>query len=129
MPVVNNQDPQVYFDGFEIFNASVNDNRKTTAIKEATIFYNAHEDSLGAAIGSTDGHYFTVGRGMTAYKGQLKEAIKTGETSVLFLDQEEVMDRIRMALKMFPSEIQPLLEKLKKYGKRFNRLPKQDKLS
>lgn len=121
LSIMNNQDPQVHLDGIEIFNASVNDNPKTTATEEAIVFYNTHKDKLGAAIGSTDGHYFTVGRGMTGYRYGLKEAIKARETSVLFLEQKEVRNRIEMALKMFPSEVQPLINKLKKYRNRFNR--------
>lgn len=118
MEIMNNPDPEVSIDGFEVFNAGVNDNPKTTAIKEAQEFYGKYKDKLGAAIGSTDGHYFTVGRGLTGYTGDLRNTITQRSTSVLMLEQGEIENLIKIATKLFPEEVDRLRPALQKYAQR-----------
>ncbi|EKD65206.1 MAG: hypothetical protein ACD_50C00153G0003 [uncultured bacterium] len=115
LDVIKNDDPEIYLDGFEIFNAGVNSYPKTTAIKEAGEFYLQHKGFLGAPIGSSDNHYFTPGRGLTAYKKDLKESIKSRETAVLMLEDHESAQIRHHAINLFPKEINPLVAKLEKY--------------
>lgn len=90
----------VTVDGFEVFNRGVRDmefirNRgieQRGKNEEALDFFIDNRQSLGAAIGSSDNHYRGIGRGLTGYKGNLREAIGTGQTSVFFLDHEEQQD-------------------------------------
>lgn len=117
LDVIRNEDPQVYLDGFEVFNAGVNSYSKTTAIQEANEFYLVHKDSLGAPIGSSDNHYFTIGRGLTGHTGDLKEAIKSGQTTVLMLEDQETAQVGTHALNLFPKEVKSLIVKLERYRK------------
>lgn len=117
LDVVHNADPEIYFDGFEVFNAGVNSYPKTTAIEEANKLYLTHRNFLGAAAGSSDNHYFTPGRGLTGHTGDLKEAIKSGQTTVLMLEDQETARIRNHALNLFPKEIEPLILKLEKYRK------------
>jgi hypothetical protein len=80
----------------EIFNGGVWDLRPWTrrrglpdANEEARAFYQANRDRLGGAIGGTDAHFRTLGRGLTAYRGDLREAITAGRTAVVYHPDRE----------------------------------------
>jgi predicted metal-dependent phosphoesterase TrpH len=74
----------------EIFNASMIDFKRLRdrslpeANEEARAFYDANREQLAGAVGGTDAHFRTIGRGLTAYRGDLREAIAKRETSVLY---------------------------------------------
>ncbi len=80
----------------EIYNAGVADlagfarlRGKIDANLEARAFFEEHRANLAGAVGGTDGHFRTVGRGLTAYTGDLRTAIEGGTTSVLFRPNRE----------------------------------------
>jgi predicted metal-dependent phosphoesterase TrpH len=79
----------------EIYNASMIDLKRLRdrslplANDEARAFYEANREWLAGAIGGTDAHFRTVGRGLTAYRGNLREAIARGETAVLYRPERE----------------------------------------
>jgi hypothetical protein len=74
----------------EIYNASMIDTQRLRdrslldANVEARAFYEANRERLAGAIGGTDAHFRTIGRGLTAYRGDLREAIAGRETAVLY---------------------------------------------
>jgi predicted metal-dependent phosphoesterase TrpH len=74
----------------EIYNASMIDFKRwrdrslPDANDDARAFYEANSDRLAGAIGGTDAHFRTIGRGLTAYQGDLREAIARRETAVLY---------------------------------------------
>jgi hypothetical protein len=47
-------------------------------------FYEANRELLTGAVGGTDAHFRTIGRGLTAYRGDLRKAIANRETAVLY---------------------------------------------
>ncbi|MCO5220359.1 MAG: PHP domain-containing protein [Thermomicrobiales bacterium] len=49
----------------------------------ATNFYVEHPDRMLGPVGGTDAHFRTVGRGLTAYEGDLLDAIRARTTAVL----------------------------------------------
>jgi hypothetical protein len=79
----------------EIYNASMLDLQRLRdrslpdANEEARAFYAANRDRLAGAVGGTDAHFRTIGRGLTAYRGDLREAIERRETAVLYRPQRE----------------------------------------
>lgn len=79
----------------EIYNASMLDLKRLRdrslpdANLEARDFYDAHRERLAGAVGGTDAHFRTIGRGLTAYRGDLREAIARRETAVLFRPERE----------------------------------------
>jgi hypothetical protein len=80
----------------EIFNAAVWDFRPIARVRgrsdanlAARDFYIAHRDRLGGAVGGTDAHFRTIGRGLTAYRGDLREALAAGETAVVYQPRRE----------------------------------------
>ena len=50
----------------------------------ALAFYAEHEERFLGAIGGTDAHFRTIGRGLTAYRGDLLTAIRLRETVAAF---------------------------------------------
>lgn len=76
---------------------------------------------MGAPIGSTDLHYFIIGRGLTGYKGKLRDAIKSSQTTVLFLEKEEIDQMVELVTKLFPEDVKRLSSKLEIYRKRRER--------
>jgi len=74
----------IYFDGFEIFNGGVAVNPWTLANQDAKDFYYQYQKSLGAPLGGSDTHFRLIGRGLTGYRGNLFESIKTKQTTVFF---------------------------------------------
>jgi hypothetical protein len=75
----------------EVYNAAVRDTRALGAHRgepdvnlEARTFYEANHARLAGATGGTDAHFRTIGRGLTAYRGDLRAALAAGETAVLF---------------------------------------------
>ena len=80
----------------EIYNASMLDLSRTVrnrgrpdANSAARAFYEANRDRLAGAVGGTDAHFRTIGRGLTAYRGDLREAIASSQTAVLYRPQRE----------------------------------------
>ncbi len=80
----------------EIFNAAVWDLRWLARFRErcdanraARAFYETHRHRFLAAVGGTDAHFRTVGRGLTVYRGDLREAILRGETAVAYRPERE----------------------------------------
>lgn len=114
LALMNNPDPEVYLDGFEVYNAGVNF-YSDTANAEARAIYLKYEGQLGAPIGSTDMHYFIIGRGLTGYKGELYNAIKSPQTTVLILEKEEIDQLTKLAMRLFPKDVERLKDKLEIY--------------
>ena len=83
----------------EIYNSGIQDLRwlreKRGGIdvnRGALEFFLQHQDRFLGAVGGTDAHFRTVGRGLTAYRGDLIEAIKERRTVVVRLpDRERLM--------------------------------------
>jgi hypothetical protein len=79
----------------EIYNASVSDlHRFRRRLGDdpnvaARAFYETYGARLLGAIGGTDAHFRTIGRGLTAYHGDLLEAIKLRQTAVALRDENE----------------------------------------
>lgn len=104
--VIRSNDPDVYFDGFETHNTGVEDvagRRKITTNSNpfAQRFYNNHPKDLGAPIGSSDGHRMTVGRGVTAFKGDVKDAIKNSRTMAVAMEFEDNRQLVLNAIELF----------------------------
>lgn len=90
--IMNHPDPEVYFDGIEIYNAELASLPFSGFNESAKRFFIKHKDKLGAPVGGSDGHYpGGVGLGMTAYDGNtgIIKAIKEGDTVVLFRSERE----------------------------------------
>jgi hypothetical protein len=80
----------------EVFNAGVWDllplSRRwgrADANEEARTFYQAHRERLAGAVGGTDAHFRTVGRGLTAYRGDVRAAIAARQTAVVYRPERE----------------------------------------
>ncbi|MGH2549793.1 MAG: PHP domain-containing protein [Thermomicrobiales bacterium] len=79
----------------EIYNASMIDTKRLRdrslpeANEEARAFYEANSERLAGAVGGTDAHFRSIGRGLTAYRGDLREAIARRETAVLYRKEME----------------------------------------
>jgi PHP domain len=80
----------------EVFNAGVWDLRPLARLRgqpdanqAARAFHRAHRDRLAGAVGGTDAHFRTVGRGLTAYRGDLRAAIAAGQTAVVYRPERE----------------------------------------
>ena len=76
----------------EIYNASIADidrfdpraRRRGFDRNEAAVeFQLGHPDLLLGPVGGTDAHFRSIGRGLTAYRGDLLEAIRSGDTAVV----------------------------------------------
>ena len=104
--IMGSADPNLYFDGFEIFNSSKNINVKDPIVKKTTVFYLENKTKLGAPLGSSGAHFLTIGRGLTGFKGDLKNAIKSAQTTVTFLDQEETAKLVGLSKQLFPKEME-----------------------
>jgi hypothetical protein len=59
------------------------------ANQAARAFYVAHRHRFIAAVGGTDAHFRTVGRGLTLYRGDLRQALLRGETAVAYRLERE----------------------------------------
>ncbi len=107
--IIQCEDPEIYLDGFEIHNKGVEDTStfkkgyKDTNI-DAQVFYKKNSQKLGAPIGSSDGHRMTAGRGLSAFKGDLKEAIREKTTTVVFVDDNYQDQLILNAVELFGKE-------------------------
>jgi hypothetical protein len=71
----------------EVFNAGSRDVRAVAwwrglpdPNEAARRFYEEHRELLGPALGGTDAHYRTIGRGLVAYDGGLREALRRKRT-------------------------------------------------
>jgi predicted metal-dependent phosphoesterase TrpH len=74
----------------EVYNSAIEDLRRfhqrqsgVDVNRGALEFYERHSDQLLGAIGGTDAHFRSVGRGLTAYHGDLLEAIRESRTVVV----------------------------------------------
>lgn len=76
----------------EIYNASIGDiDRFDPRVRRSGLdrnrlaieFHADHASQLLGPVGGTDAHFRTIGRGLTAYDGELLEAIRAGATTVL----------------------------------------------
>lgn len=104
--VVNSNDPDVYFDGFEIYNTGVEDvHERKPSFKDTNKisqeFYKRDPRKLGAEIGSSDGHGMTVGRGRTAYQGDLFNAISQKSTMAVSMDPADVRKMLDAVPRVF----------------------------
>lgn len=114
-------------DGFGIFNAGVNNALLlSSANQNARDFYLRHSPHLGSAIGSTDGHYYTMGRGLTGYQGNLFDAIKAKQTAVFSLDQFERVENLELAYEMFGSMV---LDPVRKVARHLQCAGKEEELA
>lgn len=87
--IIDEDEDEVYFDGFEVYNASLKNNPFTKANNIAhKIFYN-ETIPLGSAISSTDSHFNRVGLGITLYNDNLYYDIKSKSTETYYLDEKE----------------------------------------
>jgi predicted metal-dependent phosphoesterase TrpH len=76
----------------EIYNASIADidrfdprarRRSIDRNASATTFQVEHSDLFLGPVGGTDAHFRTVGRGLTAFEGDLLDAIRSAQTAVV----------------------------------------------
>lgn len=132
--IVANPDPQVYFDGFEVFNAGLHTItdianipliRRIIGADKALLFYVAFLQEqpqlawkLGAPIGCTDGHFNTVGRGLTGYQGDLRIAMQRRETTVFTLDMPEQLTLMDIAKQLYSSMVVENFRRSIRYGLR-----------
>jgi len=95
------EDPEIYWDGIEVFNAGANDFRfyewvrhRTDGNRKARNFYKEHESEglYGAAIGGSDTHTSGIGRAITIIPPEMDiyTAIKTGSTGVVISGMREM---------------------------------------
>jgi predicted metal-dependent phosphoesterase TrpH len=80
----------------EVYNAGVADLMRIPRRGEphdwnagAARFYEEHAHRFLGAVGGTDAHFRTIGRGMTAYEGDLLDAIRERETAVIARPERE----------------------------------------
>lgn len=118
LSIINNPDPEIYFDAFEVYDAGVADNPHTKANFDARNFYEEFGEKLGAAIGTTDGHFYTVGRGRTGYEGNLMDAIKQRKTAVVFLEEQEQFEIFEVAQQLFSGLILEPQRRIQRYMRR-----------
>ncbi|HVZ58399.1 MAG TPA: hypothetical protein VG935_01440, partial [Patescibacteria group bacterium] len=85
--VINHPSPDVYFDGFEVYNAGLDiypplrdKNAEALALYQELLI--DYADKIGAAVGSSDSHFYPIGAGRTWYNGDLREALARRETIV-----------------------------------------------
>jgi hypothetical protein len=82
----------------EVYNSAIEDfgwyHRRRSGIDvnaEAVRFYEEHRDRLLGAVGGTDAHFRSVGRGLTGYEGDILEAIRERRTVVIRIREGERM--------------------------------------
>lgn len=85
-------------DAIEIRNGGVAAMQGSVANEQALMFYLQFWQYFGAAIGGSDAHRLDVGSTVTAYHGDLFEAIKNRRTAVLYQDKQEGLYRINSAV-------------------------------
>ncbi|GIW04693.1 MAG: phosphotransferase [Thermomicrobiales bacterium] len=80
----------------EVFNAAAWDLAWVTRLRgladanrAARAFYETHRYRFLGAVGGTDAHFRTVGRGLTLYHGDLRQALLRGETAVAYRPERE----------------------------------------
>lgn len=100
-------------DGFEVYNDGVAD-RFAFRNYGARKFHLKYGDLFGAAVGGSDNHYYTTGGGVTAYRGDLRSAIKKRETVVARADLDEWKNFWELAQKIHPDvQFNPKLQERK----------------
>jgi len=108
LSVAKSIDPEVYWDGFDIFNAGAAAVTRGFPNEKALAFYLQHQDELGAPIGSTDSHGGLIGQAVTSYVDNLPDAIKSKDTGILLLDPEEFTARLATLLEtLCPKRLRP----------------------
>ena len=99
--IIDSKDKYLYFDGFEILNARENMDLESPIVKSVTIFYLENKAKLGAAIGASATRTHSIGQGLTGYKESLQKSIKTSQTSVFYLEEEELKKLQNLADHLF----------------------------
>lgn len=118
LSIIKNPDPEIYFDGFEIFNAGVYDNPHTKANLDAKKLFLSYSDYLGSPLGGTDTHFYTIGRGLTGFRGNLREAIESKQTAVFYLDKREQIQILELAQQLFYGLVLEPKRRLERYAQR-----------
>ena len=101
--IIKNPDPEIYFDGFEIYNAAVGHIPIRNFNQKAKDFFLSDGQFLGAAVGGTDAHFWAIGLGLTGYEGDLFQAIKNRQTSVHYTTGKERIGINDLARQSFSS--------------------------
>lgn len=109
------EEPRIHYDGFEIFNAGVYDNPYSKANENAREFFREHGNLLGAPLGGTDAHFFTLGRGLTGFKGDLYQAIKKGETAVLYQEEKEQLELFPLVSQLYAGLFKEPTRRMKRF--------------
>lgn len=107
--LMNGASSKVFLDGIEVFNAGVEPfgiTREDGSNSRARSFYLDKGRGEMAPLGNTDGHFYTVGRGLTGFEGELEEAISKGSTAVLGTDLNEGQRLLQVAEEMFGDRVQ-----------------------
>lgn len=102
--LLNNVNPEIKVHGVEIFNAGSHIKDPEISNKTRDMFLNELKGRV-APIGSSDSHYFSVGKGLTAYKGNIFQAIGERETVVTYPDRLGQYALIEQSLAMFGFDI------------------------
>lgn len=96
--IMADPDPEIYVDGFEVFNFGV----KSVVNQRAERFYAEHGENLGAPTAGTDAHFHLFGGGITAYEGgTLREGIEQKTTVALGVESNDRRMLRNFALQFF----------------------------
>lgn len=112
--ILDSTEEGVYIDGIEIHNMGVVGTVRVTSESKwfryrdsnihAQKLYEGKGDGLGAAIGVSDGHGLSVGRGLTAFQGDLRSAIENRTTMAAVLGPEDETKVLDLVVSMFGKE-------------------------
>lgn len=122
--IINSEDPELYFDGIEIFNASA---AKAQRIDKSGLFFgnsvanirkfiarNINNPRLGALFSGSDAHTSQIGYGITVYNTtSVIEAIKTRDTLTLAAKTGFLEDTLETASMTYSILKSHLTKKLK----------------
>lgn len=101
MSIIEDPDPEIYVDGFEVFNFGV----KPEVNQRAQAFFLEHAQQLGAVTAGTDAHFHVFGGGVTAYEGgTLREGIEQKTTVALETESNDRRMLRKFALQFFGYE-------------------------
>ncbi len=115
--LINSGDSDIYLDGFEVFNAGVSDNPFTKANQRALDFYQANVN-LGAPVGASDAHFYTNGRGLTAFSSDFREALTASKTVVLDADFDEQIRLLDIARNLYGAIVMEPTRRIQRYARR-----------
>lgn len=117
--IINSDDPELYIDGVEIFNAT---EERIHRVDKSGIFFgdgnsnvrkfvdkNIHNPKLGALLGNTDGHTMQIGYGITVYGYEsILDAIRNRDIIVMSANTsfwEDFSESARMTYSIIRSHI------------------------